>query len=551
MNLFKHLDFESVKASSRRFVALYPVEIIECVLFFIMMELSDYSSSSVFINRINYALPYFPIVLCVSFAAGRWLSGKLHLLYYCSIITIVPLLLINMAPFYLHPGYGFGLLLSAFLLLLCKRRHDNRGYAGVCLDTVIDLVKSAFITFVVGAALGAILGTVSYIFKILDNYFEHLLFIEAAFVMPWTFLFLQMLRSDREDSTTVNRFTNVIINYIICPAIIIYTAILYIYCADIAITTTLPLGGVAIMVMVFFIVALIGRMMQEISPKKIYSWYFDNFSYISVPLLALFWVGLIYRIQQYSFTQSRVYLVAAGVMMVLCAVFLLFKKLNNYHLLTLIASAFIIVFTYIPGISARSIGIDAQLSRMNRYIAQLHLLDGRTGKIRANIADITTVKAKRDVYLEFEEAYDYLDKELDGNIKKRYGDYTNISRDIKDDSPTADFYAPRNLPLGDYTYYCGSSANLDFATIVITKNVASASIGSTIVLRHRIDPALFAHCAKLGTQPPAQAFTLRNDSVLVVFSHLEYDVLSHDFDNNADYIIFSRYPLRITPVSSK
>ncbi len=401
------IDLERVKTKSKEFAQRYPVEIIMSVIFFIVAEIAANKD----INRLEASLFYFPITICVSFACN-WLfqKGKLRWIYYLSILTIIPVLAIDMQPYVWKVGYGFGLLLSAFLLLVCKGAKGNIDFAANFVTTIIDLLVTALVGLVAGAAIGSIWGTISYIFDVTKEFYKYIWQIEIFLIVPLTFLFLQMGHTKGWEMR-VPQFIRIVINYIICPAIIIYTVILYIYGIKILIAWELPLGGLAAMIMAFYIVAIMGRMMQTITPMKYYDWYFKFFSYISIPLLALFWVGILYRIQEYSFTQSRVYLVAAGALMTVCSGMLLSKKFGNYRLITFLASGIIIVLTYIPGISAKSMGLKSQQERLEKYITELNMRDQKSGKL-IQIRDFKKYsKAWIDKYKEMLSSYYYVKDE--------------------------------------------------------------------------------------------------------------------------------------------
>ena len=53
--------------------------------------------------------------------------------------------------------------------------------------------------------------------------------------------------------------------------------------------------------------------------------------------------------------------------------------------MALIFGAAIILFTYIPGISAKSIGLSCQKQRLTRLISDLKLSDAKTGKLSDDI----------------------------------------------------------------------------------------------------------------------------------------------------------------------
>ena len=105
----------------------------------------------------------------------------------------------------------------------------------------------------------------------------------------------------------------------------------------------------------------------------------------------MYWIGSIYRIRIYSFTESLFYLMVAGVLMTLFVLMLFWKRTRHYQLMALIFGAAIILFTYIPGISAKSIGLNCQKQRLQEVIRELKLTDATTGKLIDKI-DMTRIK---------------------------------------------------------------------------------------------------------------------------------------------------------------
>lgn len=109
-----------------------------------------------------------------------------------------------------------------------------------------------------------------------------------------------------------NRILEVLLNYIVTPALLIYTAILYLYMAKILFTWSLPEGGVAYLVFGFTITALAVKAVDQLLGKLIYNWFFDRFSLVSLPMLVLFWIGVMRRTNEYGLTEPRVYLLVCG-----------------------------------------------------------------------------------------------------------------------------------------------------------------------------------------------------------------------------------------------
>ena len=233
---------------------------------------------------------------------------------------------------------------------------DNRSFAAHALHVVTQMFFGLLISGILTLAMLAIVYSFLYIFGLMKN--EDIVLYLTEFI--WFVLAPQicftLIRQNEYKVTEPAKVLCHILNYIISPAIIIYTVILYVYFIKIVFEWDLPKGGIAWMVMAFMAVSLAGRIAQSILSQRYFDWFYRYFTLIAIPPLIMYWIGSIYRIRIYSFTESRFYLLVAGVLMTLF-VLMFFKKLSRrYQLMTLIMGVAIILFTYIPGISAKSIG---------------------------------------------------------------------------------------------------------------------------------------------------------------------------------------------------
>ena len=230
-------------------------------------------------------------------------------------------------------------------------------------------------------------------------------------------------------------------------ALVVYTAVLYAYLLKIGVTWELPKGGITAMISAFYIVAFLGLMINKVLPNRFYNWFYRFFGYISLPLLVLFWVSLTYRIGEYSFTESRVYMALAGVTMVMGTVVLIVARKNRFAIILSIAAVLIAVFTYIPGITALSIGIDCQRERMLALAREIGIYDEDTQKILGinQLPDEDNEK-----YREMYESYRYLANEYSWNtMEKMYG---VVNADIIENSSGNYQWLNRacEVHLGDY-----------------------------------------------------------------------------------------------------
>ena len=331
-------------------------------------------------------LPLFVPLLVLTF----WLHKVNRWAYVASGFLFLPLMALNLKPFLMTYGFGFTYVLAGILLLVSVRRMDNRSFAAHALHVVTQLFFGLVIAGIITAALLAIFGSFFYIFGINEpeNFYIYLLEFIWFFIAPQ--VCCTLISRNEDEVSEPAHVLQLILNFILSPAIIIYTVILYAYFIKIAFEWDLPKGGVAWLVMAFVTVAMVGRLMQYVLKQHYYDWFYRNFTWIAIPPLIMFWIGSIYRIRLYSFTESRFYLMIAGVLMTLFVLMLLWKRSRRFQLMALIFGAAIILFTYIPGISAKSIGLNCQKSRLHQMISQLKLTDPKTGKFvkKLNLEDI-------------------------------------------------------------------------------------------------------------------------------------------------------------------
>lgn len=533
----KALNFIKFKINIKDFCLRYPMEIVTCIIFFVLTEilyncdLSGYPK----ISCLKYSLAFFPIVICMIYACNNLFCKRFKWIYYASLVILIPVFTINLQEYVLTPGYVFGLLLSAFLLFVCKPTKTNKEFVENFINTLIDILVCGIISVVFTLLVSAIFATMDYIFNIFKEYNHYIFWMTPFLVIPFSFLYLQMIQKS-EIGKSILKYVNILVNYLISPAIILYTFILYVYAGRILISFELPLGGLATMIMVFYIVALMCKMMQTTVPNRYYTWYFKYFSYISVPLLVLFWVGIHYRILEYSFTQSRVYLVAAGIFMTLASILLLFKKLENYKTLVFIASIMIIITSYIPGFNAKSIGVDCQEKRLNYYIKELKLTDPKTGKFYKMVEFDS--KKKTEAFYEAESCYKYLKEELSTTkVEEKYGTFPDLKHE--EDKEINTFLIPKNISIKGYNIYYGTIYNSDTHikenndkpnAIYFNQNKNTFEIieGNKIILKDTIKISEIEKALKESRNPDQSAFIYKNDSVLVLIK--EIDAYSDEFN---------------------
>ena len=522
--------------SPRRF----PVEFALGIVFFVIAvwdsESSTWNEASARMeSAVNGDILWFFVPLV---ALSFWLHRVNRWAYLASFFLFLPLMALDLKPFLWTYGFAFTYVLAGILLVVGNRRLDNRSFAAHALHVVTQMFFGLLITGILNMAVMAIVASFFYIFGIDEpkHFYEHIIQFIWFVLAPQ--VCCTLIRQNEDEVTEPFKVLRLILNFIISPAVIIYTVILYTYFIKIAFEWDLPKGGVAWMVMGFITVALVGRMAQSILSKRYYDWYYNRFTLIAIPPLIMYWIGSIYRIRLYSFTESRFYLMVAGVLMTLFVLMLWKKRTRKYQLMALIFGAAIILFTYIPGISAKSIGLGCQKQRLNRLINELNLKDAKTGKLSDDI-DMRRIKQDSllcEQYMDFTSVVNYVRNEIGNDeFKKQYGEWShpeygfnyNKSKNLYDNS---NWYERRKpVDLCDYSIMLPENqytCNFRNKKVIVKNNdvvVLEYPINSIV----RQDTMLLHH--------PEQLLTYRNDSLMLVLQSIciedtvVTDVRSYDF----------------------
>ena len=470
-----------------------------------------------------------------------WLHKVNRWAYMASGLLFLPLMALNLKPFLWSYGFAFTYVLAAILLLVGVRRMDNRSFAAHALHVVTQLFFGLVVSGLLTGAVIAIVASFLYIFGIdtSPHIYEYILQFIWFFIAPQ--ICCTFISQDEDVAGEPAKVLRLILNFILSPAIIIYTVILYIYFIKIVLVWDLPKGGVAWLVMGFITVALVGRLMQYVLKRHDYDWFYRNFTWIAIPPLIMYWVGSIYRIRLYSFTESRFYLMVAGALMTLFILMLLWRRTRRFQLMALILGAAIIVFTYIPGISAKSIGFKCQNARLQQFITDLKLLDTKTGKFiqRLNLEGIRSDSLLCGQYQEVCSIIEYVRNDMGREaFTEKYGVWSWWDSDFDKNR--------HSEPMGDY-YYCRFPIDLGEYNIMLPSDIYRINWEDGIVMVKKDDKAVLVYPIKERTQnapqlldTPDSLFLWRNDSLLLVLNNIYLDANGTVRAGSNDFLLFRK-----------
>ena len=443
--------------------------------------------------------------------------------YVLSGLLFLPLLALDLKPFIETLAFGFTYVLAAILLVVGTRWMDNRSFAAHTLHVTTQLIIGCAITGLLNLVVMAIVASFIYIFGLdtPSHLYEHIISFVWFVLAPQ--VCFTLITQDEDEIKEPAKPLRIILDFILSPAVIIYTVILYLYFITIAVKWDLPKGNVAWLITGFISAALVGRLMQYVLTRRHYDWFYTRLPWIAIPPLVMYWIGSIYRISIYSFTESRFYLIVAGVLMTLFVVMLFWHRSRRFQLMALITAGTIVVFTYIPSISARSIGFRCQVERFNKLVTELKLTDAKTGRLLKKV-DLDVVNADSVLcsqYSELSSIISYVRKDMGYSaFERQYGQWNYFESDFRYGVRTrsggeTEWVGPNHsIDLGAYNILLvgsGYAVDFDRENVVVTRSQKE-------ILRYPINDLVRQH-PELMNQPD-RLCVHRNDSILLVLSQV-------------------------------
>lgn len=360
---------------------LFPVEIGIILYAFVMSALlyEDVNLS----NEENIALA--PLFFSLAYILNNLIrSPRGRWAYYLCWLPVVPLWLVDVGDFIDSPQYVVSLICAFLGFLICRRPKDNAVFAKESIRYLVNLIIASVYAGVAHLLLIGIYYSINYIFG-MDSWGEGTFLAYSsmlAYIIAVPTMFLTFCHSNLDKEWQTGKFMDVLLNFIITPALLIYTAILYIYFVKIAVLWSLPRGWVSILVFIFSIVAILVKAWQPLLSRRYYDWFFDRFSLISLPALLMFWIGVGYRVSQYGLTEMRVYLLICGVIMTATVLMFLCRNWGRYTYVAVLSMALFALFTYIPPLTAENVALRSHRNRAEKIARRLDMLDA-DGEIKA------------------------------------------------------------------------------------------------------------------------------------------------------------------------
>ena len=372
--------FEKTKAQIKNAVSAHPIEIFLISAFAIgiwFMELEPHQGND------HLAYWVFEPMLFIFV----YLSRPYSWYRFSWIVPLVALAIIGMtndsAEFYLSSPKFWGASFIALLVLLgFPFEKNNQGFTYRNFTNLFHLGLATAVWLLVFGLVAAILFTIKTLFNVefSDSFYEHIYTSLGIFTLPLFFLVFQQRQAKSE--MTLNRIFEILVNFVLAPALMIFTVLLYAYVVQIIFEGVLPKGMLANITLPYLLGGLGVYALRSICAKARWETFFKFYPYLAIVPIVLLWLAIDRRISAYAWTEQRIYLVALATAITIAYAILIVPKARQYRLISGVVMVAIFAMTWI--VKPQEIAYQSQTVRFEQLLKKLNLSDG-SGKIRDDI----------------------------------------------------------------------------------------------------------------------------------------------------------------------
>ena len=315
--------------------------------------------------RLAVVVYYFPVLFLITCTLNSMTEGsRWRFAYYLSVLFFIPFFW-KEKDFW-SVFYWVTLVVVQLLYLVCDWRRDNDRFVRKGLCYLRAMLSAGLLAGIAWLLSISIYYSIQYIFEIWQygerRFMAYSSSIAFAGILPLLFL---LFNREKEEEEGVNKLFDVLLNYVLSPALLIYAVILYLYFVKVAVLWSLPKGAVAYIVVSFISATFILKSCQPFLERRYYDWFYRYSGWAVLPALVMYWVGTFYRINQYGYTEARVYLVVVGAILTGTVLLFFFRRTAHYLYAVVLAVVLLSFVTYIPCITARDIERISQEKRDN------------------------------------------------------------------------------------------------------------------------------------------------------------------------------------------
>lgn len=344
------------------------------------------------------------------------------------IVPLVALAIIGMtndsAEFYLSsPKFWGANFITLLVLLGFPFEKNNQGFTYRNFTNLFHLGLATAVWLLVFGLVAAILFTITTLFNVefSDSFYSHFYTSLGIFTQPLFFLVFQQRQAKSE--MTLNRIFEILVNFVLAPALMIFTVLLYAYVIQIIFESVLPKGMLANITLPYLLGGLGVYALRSICAKARWETFFKFYPYLAIVPIVLLWLAIDRRISAYAWTEQRIYLVALATAITIAYAILTVPKIRQYRLISAVVMVAIFAMTWV--VKPKEIAYQSQTERFEQLLTKLNLSDS-SGKIRNDVDFDERLenmpKSELKDWKELDSVSDYLlySIELDSSVEDAY-----------------------------------------------------------------------------------------------------------------------------------
>jgi len=335
------IKISAIKENIKNMLLRSPVELFVSVCYFVVSVLNYerlLSNSEIGV--------IYPLIIIAVYSINRLTYGtKFRLLYYISALSVS----LGLLEFGIDEKILVAYVCAVLLMFFSHRTASNKRFVDRNFFMAESVVFAGIMAGLVYLVYYSIVLFTTEIFDLSWNEWKISRYVFIfVYSVVWPFIFLVL---DRDDVRLKgDRVLKVAVNYILSPAFLIYAVLLYMYFAKILFSWELPRGTVSTVSLIFLFVGIVLYSMQYLLEKKYFKWLYDYLPLWVIPAVLMAWVAAVYRIMEYGFTDSRVYLLYTTIIATVFYVAFMFGRTDKLRWLTVFAFV-LLMTTFIPGIT--------------------------------------------------------------------------------------------------------------------------------------------------------------------------------------------------------
>lgn len=411
--------FQQTKTQIKSVISTHPIEIFMIAAFALGIWFVDMNSEK---DHLAYWL-FEPMLFAFIYLSRPYSWYRFS--WIVPLITVFTIWQVNdNADFYCYSPKFWGANFIALLVLLgFPFEKNNQEFTYRNFINLFHLGLATAVWLLVFGLVAAILFTITTLFNVefSDSFYEHIYTSLGIFTLPLFFLVFQQRQAKLE--MTLNRIFEILVNFVLAPALMIFTVLLYAYVVQIIFEGVLPKGMLANITLPYLLGGLGVYALRSICAKARWETFFKFYPYLTIVSIVLLWLAIDRRISAYAWTEQRIYLVALASAITIAYTILIIPKIRQYRLISVVVMIAIFVMTWV--VKPKEIAYQSQTERFEQLLTKLNLSDN-SGKIRDDVDFVERLenmpKSELKDWEELDSVSDYLlySIELDSSVEDAY-----------------------------------------------------------------------------------------------------------------------------------